>query len=126
MLFSKPSLLFLCVFLKLQGTVEEVGEDGAGGVGGLAAQSWCRGGFWQKLHSVLPRLRTASLSPAGQPSGHLSRSHTQALAEKRSGARAGTERLSLLCSSRREHVLESQRWSPHTSGVAGRKRMHLP
>lgn len=42
MLFSKPALLFLRVFLKHRGTVEEVvGEDKAGGVGGLAAQSCC-------------------------------------------------------------------------------------
>lgn len=38
MLFSKPALLFLCVFLKHQGTVEEVVGRTKQGVGGLAAQ----------------------------------------------------------------------------------------
>lgn len=85
--------------------------------------------FWQSLHSVLPRLCTASLSPAGQSSlrvrdaasGHFSRSHTQALAQKRSGARVGTERSSLLCSCQKGAYVEQPKVEPHTSGLAGRK-----
>lgn len=63
MLFSKPALLFLCVFLKHRGTVEEV-------VGRTKQVGW---EHWLpellvRLLMLLPRLRTASLSPAGWPS----------------------------------------------------------
>lgn len=75
--------------------------------------------FWQKLHSVLPRLCTASLSHSVRDaaSGHLSQGHT----EKKSGARAGTERLSLCALAGRSHVPEQPEVDPHTSGLAGRE-----
>lgn len=117
MLFSKPALLFLCVFLKHQGT-------GGGGWGGPSRRggSTCCPELLLRLMSVF--LAEAAFCPAqashclpisscpAQPSpASQCKRHSQwpfVLAEKRSGARAGTECLSLQCSCQKGGVCWSR------------------